>query len=284
MTTPPTREPLKDRVYNCIDQQGIAPRARYWFLCRRGATWVLWVGSIALGGVALAVLSFAGMYRYYDFYEATHSNFVTFLIDTLPFVWLGVFALMLLVAIRQLRRVGRGYRSSVAFLAGTSVCSSVLLGAALYINNFGWYFDSWLGDVAPMYTSQAEREARLWQAPQQGRLMGDVQDRRSTSTVVLLDADNQSWIVFAEPELVQQFVGHQDNQMVRLFGAPTTTVGRFTACGVMPMTLKSSKPTRATLVKERAALIAYVDKMEQKIATNQAHPCHAVMNMRVRPQ
>jgi hypothetical protein len=133
-----------------------------------------------------------------------------------------------------------------------------------------------------MYTSQAEREAAMWQAPRQGRLMGVVRDRRATSSVILLDANNQSWVVFGDADLIEQFSDYTDDKILRLFGAPTTTVGRFTACGMMPLTLKGDKPTRAAMIRERANLIAYVDKMEQKMTTDKTHPCHSVMPRRAR--
>src|SRR5690606_40503149 len=117
---------LKDNVLERLEREGITPHSRYYWLSYEYAFWGAWVLSVVLGAVALAVLSFTSVYIGYSLFEATHGGFLTFLIDSLPYLWLLAFALLTLVAYFNLRNTKRGYKYPLYLVVGSSFSFSIL--------------------------------------------------------------------------------------------------------------------------------------------------------------
>ena len=61
----------------------VSPRSRRFFQTRECAVWVLWLISVVVGALAVAVTFFVLNHRQYALYEATHENFFTFMVEVL---------------------------------------------------------------------------------------------------------------------------------------------------------------------------------------------------------
>lgn len=255
-TNQPKITTLKDRVLSAIDNECVTPKPRYLFLCLASLVWLSWGISVFVGGVALAVLFFVSTHRYYDMYEASHDNFITFFLSVLPFVWVILLIGMLALAVRQLRSTTRGYRWSVAMLGGSSVLLSVGLGALFYSGGFGWWLDDWLGAHAPMYMSQAERERELWQQPAAGRLIGSLAD--TDDDMIFEDVVGNRWVLDSTGLRPQDYDRLSSGVEVRMLGMiATSSDGVFYPCGVFP-----AMHTMATSMNIAADnRIEFVDRM-----------------------
>ncbi len=86
----------KDRVMSRIECEGICPRSKTFFKTRECGVWALWGASVIVGALSVAVTLFVIAYRQYALYEATHENFLTFIVEALPYLWITVFALMVI--------------------------------------------------------------------------------------------------------------------------------------------------------------------------------------------
>lgn len=256
-STVTTSTSVKDRVFSSIADQQVEPRPCYVYWCENTAMWLVWLMTVLLGALATAVLIFTSTYRYYDIYEAMHDNFVTFFLQVLPWVWVVAFAGLMLVAMRGLRATRRGYRLSPWLVGGSSVGMSVLLGFVASAAGFGFVVDRTLGEYAPMYTSQAEREQILWQMPNDGRLLGQQQVAVSaTGTVLFTDTHGAVWTVEVQELRAADRELLATSKTVRLLGAPLETEpARFLACGVFPWML-DKKHAMKDLSAERKAYMS----------------------------
>jgi len=253
---------VKGRVFAALDEGQIAPHSKYVFLCQDWLVWGLWTLSIVIGALSIAVLIFASTHRYFDIYEATHENFVTFMLEALPFVWLGVFAGMLGLAAWQLRNTRRGYRLSTVMLGVSSFVFSVILGGLFHLGGFGWSLDMWLGQVAPMYDSQAKMEQKMWQNPQQGRLIGGQSALTSSSpaTIFFDDIADVRWEVSVAELSTEDKEYLAQGHKVRLLGAikqNKDAFARFHACGVFPWMM--DEPTKVAAISEERQV--FVERM-----------------------
>jgi len=222
--------------------------------------WLIWLLTVLLGGLATAVLLFTSTYRYYDIYEAMHDNFVTFFLQALPLLWILAFIILMVVAMQGLRATRRGYRLSPELVGGSSVGASVLLGLVASSLGFGFVVDRTLGEYAPMYVSQAEREQRMWQQPDDGRLTGYAvtNELSKQSLVAFVDSTGATWEIDVAELRPQDKDLLGSTQHVRVLGKQINDQpARFLACGVFPWMLDKKRPMKE-LSAERQA---YVDKI-----------------------
>lgn len=241
-----TETSVRDRVFSTIDEQNVSPRPCYVFWCQNSVMWMTWLFTVLLGALATAVLLFTSTYRYYDIYEVMHDNFVTFFLQALPLLWILAFIVLMVVAMQGLRATRRGYRLSPALVGGSSVGISVLLGVIASLSGFGFVVDRALGEYAPMYYSEVEREHQMWQQPVQGRLIGQQVTAESTAdTVRFIDTTGKQWDMDVQELRIsdRELLGSQGR--VRVLGKSVLgDEGRFHACGVFPWMLDRKYPMR----------------------------------------
>ncbi len=220
-----------------INAEHVVPTPRYAFVLREYIHWILWVATIIVGALAVAVTVYDGLSATYALYEATHDNFWTFLVSVLPYLWLFVFALMTGVAVRGLRATKRGYRYPTIVVLGSSILCSLFGGLLFHLFGFGFWLDNILGQQITQYMSMEKMELGMWQAPDQGRLIGmlvTTDDGSSTDvTLQFEDARGQIWTISNEELNERDLVLLQSNTRVRLLGT-TTDATTFHICGVFP--------------------------------------------------
>lgn len=226
---------LRNTLLQRIEQEKLQPRSRLFFNGRECMVWALWLLSIVIGALAVAISVFVVMHHQYALYEATHRNLFTFMVDILPVVWLLVFVGMAYFALYNLRHTRYGYRYSVTTILASSIVLSFALGSALQYFGMGYTVDSLLGQQMGMYISQEKFEQALWQQPAAGRLIGlqvyaTVEPEKF---VVFEDIAGERWRL----NVVELVPGDRvllagDNQ-VRVLGAVTDAQAKlFHACGV----------------------------------------------------
>jgi hypothetical protein len=255
------QESIQDRVFSRITADCVTPTSKYVFWCQNSGVWLIWLLTVVLGGLATAVLIFTSTYRYYDIYEAMHDNFVTFFFQALPVLWILAFVVLMLVGACGLRATRRGYRLSPWVVGGSSVGMSVFLGIAASTLGFGYLVDKTLGEYAPMYYSMADREQKMWQQPDQGRLIGR-QDaaETQTDTITFTDSEGKHWQMAVQELRMQDREMLGTEQHVRVLGkAMGGDAARFHACGVFPWMLDKKHPMKELSAERKA----YIDKMYQ---------------------
>ena len=266
-----TETSVRDRVFSTIDEQQVKPRPCYVFWCQNSAMWLIWLLTVLLGGLATAVLLFTSTYRYYDIYEAMHDNFVTFFLQALPLLWILAFIILMVVAMQGLRATRRGYRLSPELVGGSSVGASVLLGLVASSLGFGFVVDRTLGEYAPMYVSQAEREQRMWQQPDDGRLTGYAvtNELSKQSLVAFVDSTGSTWEIDVAELRPQDKELLVSTQHVRVLGKQITDQpARFLACGVFPWMLDKKRPMRELSAERQAyvdTIYAHIDSSADRL-------------------
>ena len=185
----------KDSVMHRIDGEGIFPRPRSFYTRHEVMVWGLWVVSIIIGALAVAVMLFAFVHYQFALYEATHESFGIFLLEALPYLWISAFALMAVVAVYNLRHTKHGYRYPVWQIVVSSLVLSVAGGTALHFLGFGYVVDHALGQGMSQYPSQERLETRLWQNPDEGRLLGRVTKQMQPPSLLttFTDVDGLKW-------------------------------------------------------------------------------------------
>jgi hypothetical protein len=247
---------VRETVLTRIEAEKVCPRGRFIFWCKDTAVWVLWGGSVVLGAIAIAVTLFAVTQTRFMLHEVTHDSFLGFVAVTVPYLWLVVFVAMTLLAVFNLRCTKRGYRYGVLQIMASSLILSLAGGAFLQIVGVGSLIDSRLGQGMPMYRSQEKVETALWQAPQEGRLLGRqiTVATDATSTVLFKDATGVEWNVYVAELSPYDIALLASMEPVRLVGTTSHSTERyFHACATFPGSQKAMGPRE--LQSERQAFL-----------------------------
>lgn len=266
MLPPGKRSPVLDRVLNRIEGEQIAPTSKWVFLCQSGGLRLIWVISILVGAVAVAVSLFSFLHSGYAYYEATHEDAYTFVVETLPYVWFVVLLLMLLAAVYNFRMVGHGYRYSLSFITGSSVVLSLFGGFVLHVLGVGQLVDTQLAGAVPIYHSRESRELAMWQQPEDGRLVGMLHGFSSSgpsTEIIFEDVSGQPWFLDTpelEPSDMELLLSAEK---VRLMGVwvDDDEGYQFHVCGVFPWSYnRTLMPTDFSAQRQ-----TFVDRMHSRI-------------------
>ncbi len=246
---------LADSVLERLEREGITPRSRFYWMTQEYGLWGAWVVSVILGSFALAVASFSSLYVGYSLYEATHDTFLTFLLDTLPYLWFAAFAVMLLSAYFNLRYTKKGYRYSFLWVAGSSFGFSVAGGILLHFLGAGYYLDHYLGRSLDTYHSRAELETMVWQNPPAGRLVGFGRPPGAADQIpgiIFTDVKDREWQLMTTDLSERESDLIRSGRKVRVLVATSSTQSEevMVVCGVFPWLLDEA-PMIAKLRDDR---------------------------------
>lgn len=234
---PSPKKSLKETLFEKIESEQVCPRSSFSFLCQECLVWFVWLLSIAVGALTVAVSMFVVTQRQYSLYEATHDNFLTFMVGALPYIWMVAFGVMVYVSIRNLRCTKHGYKYSVHAVIVSSVVLSLFGGVALQHYGLGYSVDNAIGNRVAGYLSQEKLERKVWQAPDEGRLLGkQVLNTASPEKVLIFeDAEGNRWKMNVKELTSQDFDLLGTERTVRLLGKAVDNEQRlFHACGVFP--------------------------------------------------
>lgn len=256
----PSPKPLKDKLFSRIEEEHVCPHSRLFFKGRELFFWSFWLISVVVGALAVAVALFVVLSGQYAFYQATHENFFTFMVEALPYLWILTFIVMSYGAVYQIRHTKRGYRHSLFVVLVSSMLLSVAGGSALQLFGFGHEIDEVLGRHLSLYTSQKKFVERLWQDPAAGRLVGAqvYTTLAPTSTIILEDVAGQRWTIQVNELSLADTEMLASGAVVRILGKPIDEVLHlFHSCGVFPWAEERQR-TRAEMSEERER---YVEKV-----------------------
>ncbi len=254
------KQPLKNTVLERIEQEKVCPRSRVFFRGRECVVWTLWFLSVVVGALAFAVSLFVVLHHQYAFYEASHSNFFTFMVEALPYLWIVTFAVMVYTAIYNLRHTKHGYRYPLWLIMASSVVLSFAGGSALQFFGLGYSIDDLLGKHMSLYQSQNKFEQQLWQDPADGRLVGRLAyaTLSPTTTIIFEDVSGGRWTMNITELGPSDLSTLNSEKLVKLLGKATNEELRlFHACGVFPWLFDKSL-TSAERQRDRQAFVERV--------------------------
>jgi len=257
---------LKNTLLHKIEEEHVRPHSRMFFKSRECVIWTLWLLSVVVGALAVAISVFVVTHRQYALYEATHANWLTFMVEVLPFIWVIVFGLMAYLAVYNIKHTKKGYRYSVATILASSIVLSFAAGSALQFFGLGYSIDAILGDQMPTYMSQEKIEHQLWQQPAEGRLIGrQVAATVATSSVVVFqDTAGSRWRIEIQELLPADIQLLASGENVRLLGQNMNEQAKvFHACGVFPW-MMHREVTMQQMSEQRESFLIRVKELAER--------------------
>ncbi len=227
---------LKASVFDKIAAEEVKPRAKWVYSTQESAVWVMWVLTVVLGAISIAVALFVVSHQRFALYELTHRDFATFVVEVLPTLWLGLFIIMVGFAVFNMRHTKRGYRYPLWQILGSSLFLSVVFGVVLHMAGVGFSLDKQMGAWARSYPSQEKMELRWWQNPDEGRLVGTMMMVRESgdTDARFIDAAGTAWQLELDELHSMERSLLERGEKVRVFGQVLEGQVLFHVCGAMP--------------------------------------------------
>lgn len=265
-----TEQPNKNLttcIFERIDAERVCPRPRWLFHSRECVVWTLWLVSVIIGALAVAVTLYALAMRQYALYEVTHGSFWWSLATALPYLWLIAFAGMAVFAVYNLRHTKRGYRYPLWQIIASSMLVSVGVGGGLHLVGWGYVADTMLGERLGIYQSQQKYELALWQQPAVGRLVATMVGSTSEPHIIVMrDVAGVEWLVDMAAVSEADHALLQSGRPVKVLGMVQKDAdGSFTACGSAAWYFDQPM-RRRDLYAEREAFWGRIERQRQRLA------------------
>lgn len=230
---------LADSIMHKIEREQIKPVPGWRFVIWNGFYWVAWGVTIVVGSAAVAASIFVISNAGWKYYAATSSSFFEFFVKSLPYLWIVVLLIFIILSVENFKKTKRGYRLSLIWTLLTSVGLSCLGGAILFYFGFGYVIDEDLGQVIPFHQTMIEHQKTVWNNPPAGLVAGEVVEVDEAGQTMLMQTFNGTELNISTASLMTHDLETLANfNEVRVVGyfedSASGEVSVFTACLVIP--------------------------------------------------
>lgn len=187
---------LKSKILERIESQKIKPKSKYYFSAKNGTFWLLGGISVLIGAVAFSVMIFSFTNSEADMYRITHDSLMDFLLEIIPYVWLLIFVVFIVVGYENFKMTEHGYKYSFSSIVVISLILNIVGGIILHSIGVSELIEHNLSSRNGIVTSSDFSRRRDWNQPERGTLSGQiVAVNDDDATFVLRDFNNQLWTV-----------------------------------------------------------------------------------------
>ncbi|MEQ8703223.1 MAG: hypothetical protein RIC19_04855 [Phaeodactylibacter sp.] len=157
-----------------IKAQQIAPRPQWHYTALNWAVWLGFGLVVLTGALAFSIILFTIQQVDFQLLQHMQHSWLEGLLSLMPLFWIGFLALALLLSMYTLRYSERGYKLTLAHLAGYSAAFSILLGTAFFISGGAQQLEQAFAIRVDLYQSVQEKKEQIWSMPEAGYLGGTI--------------------------------------------------------------------------------------------------------------
>lgn len=163
---------LKDIINNRIKTEAITPTPRWVYTLQYAGMVIGVIIATVIGGIVFGLLIEVIARHDVMMLEHLEESDVVWLIILLPLLWIMVGSVAVGLMTLLWRHTPRGHRTRSSIVVGSSVLMSVVIGLITYMTGTAAYIDQEAVPRAPFLRAAMEQEIRIWNQPENGRLIG----------------------------------------------------------------------------------------------------------------
>ncbi|MFZ2975973.1 MAG: hypothetical protein WA055_05110 [Candidatus Moraniibacteriota bacterium] len=209
---------ISQKVIEKIRQEKISPKSRWNFLFCRSAIIVLLIFCVIAGAVSLGIIfSIFSQFEAGKIISRPHGAGILFW--SLPFVWIILLVLFLILSVAEFVKTRRGYRYQTKYVGGIFLIIIVIVGTFLYAFNFSDKAEDYLSENFPAYNKIVRTPQKVWSQPEEGLISGEiVQNKKEEKKIYLKDWNEEIWEVDYSSALVRPRVKKEIGEKVKIIG------------------------------------------------------------------
>lgn len=225
-----TKRNIAEGVLEKISEEHLKPKPKWEFILQNTYFWILGITTIILGALSISALLFVFKNIKWEFYEATHNNLFTFMIEFLPYMWIVTFLLLLYFTHCLIRKTKHGYKYHLYIVAGGILSISIILGMIFATFGFGKVIDKNFGNKIPFHHDIEMKNNLLWNNPEKGLLIGNISI--FDDEIALISPEGKVWNLITDHLNENDLEILNSEEKIRIIGL--IKENSFYVCGVLP--------------------------------------------------
>ena len=200
-----------------MKEQNIKPIPKWRFTLNRFLIGLAIIISIGIGGLAFSIILFSIQQLGFDLItHMTHST-VEFLLGLLPFIWIILLIIFLVLGMVRIKNSRKGYKLSPARLLAYNTSFSILFGVLFFISGGAQWFEHVFDVNVSSYESVREKKVNMWSMPEKGYLSGTIESITDNS-LILRDFSNKRWVIDFKDAKIPAVLDMEEGSEIKLFG------------------------------------------------------------------
>ena len=280
-----TMENLSKKVLDTIVKEDIKPRARWQFVVKEDLLWFIGALCVLVGAGATSASLFTLDNVGWQFYCVTHDNLFSFLMDSLPIVWIIALIVFISLGYINMRHTKKGYRYPFFVIVLGSVSISLSLGVCLYFAGLGEWFDQKMSMGIPFHRPTVSQLQDLWVKPERGLLGGHIVSIPGNDNAFNFeDFSGKQWLIHTDELIDKDDQILSNSESIRIVGLPViststaslnsintasaTTTDNFYACFIFPWRIDRGLPPDHSGPRPTFPMLRnFVEKIENERST-----------------
>lgn len=234
---------LSDSVLQIIEQKEIKPKSKWSFLLKNWVIWIVGILAVLIGALAISIVIAVLRSNDWDIYREFGQSLPRFFLSTMPYLWLIILGLFILIANYQIQHTKHGYRYPILVIALILIGVSAVLGTLFYGVGVGHALNHRLNEESPLYRQFVDKKADRWAHPEAGFLFGEVQDIVDNSEFAVRDFDGKKWNVTDNTVSENPRIKIEEGIRLRLIGEKTGDA-EFEAKRILPWDIREKGKQR----------------------------------------
>jgi hypothetical protein len=211
---------LSDKVLKKIEKKNITPKPRWIFTLQNVAVWFSSILFLLIGGLAFSVVIYMILESDWSLYANLNDSLWKFVILILPYFWLVILILLVVLANYNLKNTKGGYRYQLRTIVILVLLISLLLGGVFYLLGLGKKIDETFAEKMPIYErfiNKINRDKGMWMKPGRGLLAGVITSFED-GVMRISDFNNDVWVIRIDDKTVFRGIEADINHGIKMIG------------------------------------------------------------------
>jgi len=184
---------IPEKTIKIIEERGITPRSRWYFLMKRGFIGALFGISILLGSFSVSTIIFIICDHDWDIFEYLDRSLLEDIIFSIPYLWVAILIFFAVVADYNFKHTNKGYRYETYKIILVSLISSFVIGTGLFFLGVDCEIHEYLVRQVPFYEGLVYNKKDIWVFPEKGLLSGEIIEVKGADIYILRDFSGKIW-------------------------------------------------------------------------------------------
>jgi len=225
---------LTDKVLNELRDKDVRPVPAWRFVLNSALTWIGFGLFVLLGAQSVSIILFLLSDNDWSELGYFRGGPIGYAFTVLPYVWVAALVLLVTIAYLEFRKTKGGYRYRSFAVIGAVVALSMVAGVSLHSAGLGKRADAMFENHLPQYRRVVPRGIQIWDRPQAGRLVGEIENLGEDGSFDLVTPSGESWTVHPGKDHGGRMPpAFREGEPVRVVGEPSGD-GGFDAKAVLP--------------------------------------------------
>ncbi|MDD5464437.1 MAG: hypothetical protein PHP62_04770 [Candidatus Moranbacteria bacterium] len=202
-----------------IEKQHIVPEAKWRYLLKKYGLWLLFIIVLILTAVSFSVAFDNSSSLDWDLYRFMRQNRFAYILSILPYFWIILIGIFLIVAFFEIRRTETGYRYSWFKIFLITLGGIGIFGILISPFGLGGKLNSKLTKEVPFYGQHMlVTKNSQWTQPEKGFLAGTIVSF-SGNELGIDDLNGKDWnIQIDEKTSIRPSVNISKEEMIKIIG------------------------------------------------------------------